>query len=162
MKNYKNYLILVSSFLLLNSCFHVLDYRKVDELTTCRNATLAEIKNNVIRAGYQIKTSSFDSFTTDWFGGDSATRISAIKSGKDVKFSVFDKYIEQKSVDTGYVKVDNYDGRSYRNINNKNNSVIVRQKQYVPVVREGPKSYYEDRLDSYINMQNRMCKGSRY
>lgn len=136
---------------------HAMPQNEINELTTCKNTSLKNIKKNLLLAGYEVDSESEDHLTTRYmqvsgYGtSKDSMRFNIVKVDNNTfRFKVKTKADRTETVNAGGQTTTVGSGKNKINIQQDN-------KQVVQTSDESDQSYWVERRADYVRTQNDVC-----
>jgi hypothetical protein len=146
----------------LTGCVTPMQPQEIEDLTTCRGKTIADIRKNLLLAGYEVQSEGTDYLSTGFrqISGYGASRemqrINVIEASKGTfRFRVVSRRDGVESVPTGSTTqtiVVGRDGGQNQQVQNR-----VEQHQLVQTSNESDLAYYVEYRGNYEATHSMVC-----
>jgi hypothetical protein len=150
-----------ASFLLftLPGCVTPMNQSDIEDVTTCKNTTLADIRRNLLLDGFKIDQESKNDLVTDfkqtdfWKNDRQFLRITAVEVGENT----FKLKVRRKSIRIH--ESDSYGmGMAGSGRRNKaSGSIFFDFSRPIEVEDEDDQTYYQEHLDRHMQLRKQIC-----
>lgn len=146
-------------FLALTSCVTPMNQSDIEEVTTCKDTTLADIRRNLLLDGYKIEQESKTDLVTDfkqtdfWKSDRQFLRITAVEIGdKTFKLKVRTKTIRIHESDSFGMGMAGSGQRS-----RATGTIVFDFSRPIEVEDEDDQAYFQEHLDRHIRLRKLIC-----
>ncbi len=151
----------LAGFLLffLASCVTPMSPSDVDEVTTCKGTTLADIRKNLLLEGFKIEQETSSDLITDfkqtdiWHNDRQFLRITAVEVGeKTFKLKVRRKSLRIHRGDHYDMGMHGHDRRS-----RASSTIVLDFSRPIEVEDEDDQAYYQEHFDRHMQLRKQIC-----
>ncbi len=138
-----------------------MNFRDIEEVTTCKGKSIADIRKNLLLAGFSIKAQGDDFISTDFkqTGGYATdkelTRINVVKISDDqVKFKVVNRSDSLQSVPKYSTTTQT---QTSSKVAPKTIESTTQESQFITTSDEGDQTYYVELKGRYLQTKQEVC-----
>ncbi len=143
----------------LAACVTPMSSSDIEEVTTCKGATLADIRKNLLLDGFKIEQETKSDLVTDfkqtdiWNGDRQFIRITAVEIGENTyKLKVRRKSLRIHRSDHYGMGMSGIDRRS-----RASSTIVLDFSRPIEVEDEDDQVYYQEHFDRHLQLRKQIC-----